>query len=138
MDKIIPEIGVSNMDTSLEFYSKLGFTKNMEGTVDDKGLQWCSLEFGDSQVWLQREDVDPDFQPGAPKGNGVTIYLRVDDVDAAYERTKTVGLQINILKEIETHSYGLREFKLADPDGYVWTIYHPVDEGSEESSGQDE
>ncbi len=40
MDKIIPEIGVSDMERSLDFYSKLGFTKNMEGTTDDKGLQW--------------------------------------------------------------------------------------------------
>ena len=136
MDKIIPEIGVSDMERSLAFYSKLGFTKNREGTTDDKGLQWCSLEFGDSQVWLQRSDVDPDYQPDAPKGNGVTIYLRVDDVDAAYDATKKAGLQMNILKEIETHWYGLREFKLADPDGYVWTIYKPADEGSQESTGE--
>jgi uncharacterized glyoxalase superfamily protein PhnB len=135
MDRVIPELGVSNMERSIEFYSKLGFEKTMDGTADDNGLQWCQMDYGHSKLWLQRQDVDPDFTGGAPVGNGVTICLRVDDVDATYDAISKAGYQIHITQELETMWYGLREFKLADPDGYTWTFYTPTDEAGESAGG---
>jgi uncharacterized glyoxalase superfamily protein PhnB len=134
MDTVIPEIGVSNLQNSIEFYSKLGFEKTLDGIVDDQGLQWCQMSLGDSKLWLQRQDVDPDFRGEVPVGNGVTIYLRVDDVDAAYESAQKAGFQMNIVREIETKPYNLREFKLCDLDGYAWTFYTPTGEAGEGSS----
>lgn len=137
MDRVIPEIGVANMERSMQFYGKLGFEKTMDGTVDEWGLQWCQMEMGGSKLWLQRQDVDPDFRGDAPVGNGVTIYLRVDNVDAAHDMVEQAGFQMNVVKEIETHWYGLREFKLADPDGYIWTFYTPTDETGEGAGGDE-
>src|SRR5688572_27277185 len=136
MDTVIPELGVTDIDRSIEFYSKLGFEKTMEGTVDEKGLQWCQLDFGESKLWLQRQDVDPDFRASAPVGNGVTVCLRVDDVDATYDSIQKAGYQMNITHQLESMWYGLREFKLCDPDGYNWTFYTPTGEAGE-SAGSD-
>jgi uncharacterized glyoxalase superfamily protein PhnB len=136
VDRTIPELGVVDMDRSIDFYNRLGFEKTMDGTVDEKGLQWCAMQLGDSSVWLQRLDVDPDFRADVPVGNGVTIYLRVDDVDASYERVRHAGFQMNVVAELESHWYGLREFKMCDPDGYTWTFYTPTEEG-QKSAGAD-
>ena len=126
MSKIITEIAVSDMQRSLEFYQMLGFEKVNTGVVDDKGSQWYSLALGDANLWLTREDIAQGVQMGEARGNGVNIYVTVDDVDAVYERVKTGGLQMNILKDIETFYYGLRQFSLADPDGYMLTLNMPV------------
>ena len=136
MTKIVPELVVSNMARSMEFYNTLGFTQDNEGIVDDNGSQWYSLVLGDSHVWLLREDVAEDLQKGIQRGNGVNLYLSVDDVDAMYEAVKGAGLQPNIVSEIETLWYGLRQFRLADPDGYIWTLNSPVEQEAADSLGQ--
>jgi len=40
MAKIVPELVVSNMARSMEFYNTLGFTQDNEGIIDDNGSQW--------------------------------------------------------------------------------------------------
>src|SRR5688572_30456808 len=120
MTQIVPELVVSNMTRTMEFYRTLGFTQDNEGIVDENGSQWSSLVMGAVHVWLLREDVAGDFQKGIQRGKGVHRYLSVDDVDAMYEEVRGAGLQPNMVKEIEALRYGLREFKVADPDGYVW------------------
>ena len=128
MPKIIPELVVAHMANSMAFYNTLGFVQDNEGVVDENGSQWYSLAMGDATVWLLREDTVEGFEGGAMRGVGVHLYLSVDDVDGLYEKLKAGGAMMNIVKEIETLWYGLREFKIADPDGYIWTINMPVNE----------
>lgn len=137
MAKIVTEIAVANMEQSLKFYEMLGFVKDNEGIVDEQGSQWNSLALGDTGLWHIREDIAGDLQKGAPRGNGVNIYVTVDDVDAVHERVRTGGLQMNIIRDIETAWYGLRQFSIADPDGYLLTINTPVaqEEGAEGGEG---
>ena len=125
MPKVIPELVVSDTEASKEFYEMLGFAKEMEGVLDDKGQQWYSLVMGDATVWVLREDTIEGFDKSAPRAPGVHLFLSVDNVDALYEKLQG---KANITKEIETQWYGLREFGLADPDGYHWVINMPVDE----------
>jgi uncharacterized glyoxalase superfamily protein PhnB len=133
MGKITTEIAVADIEESLQFYNALGFTKDNTGIVDEKGSQWYSLALGDAGLWLIRRDIVEDLDVDEAVGNGVNIYISVDDVDAVYEQVKTGGLQMNIIKDIETLWYGLRQFSLADPDGYMLTINMPVEqqEGAE-------
>jgi uncharacterized glyoxalase superfamily protein PhnB len=131
MAKVIPEIAVSDIQQSLEFYSALGFTKDNDGIIDDKGLQWCSLSMEGAALWLIREDIVDDLDPDEAKGNGVNIYLSVDDVDAIYGKMQASA---TIVKEIETLWYGLRQFSIVDPDGYLLTINMPVPQGERSES----
>jgi catechol 2,3-dioxygenase-like lactoylglutathione lyase family enzyme len=132
MAKVVPEIAVSDIERSLEFYSSLGFVKDNEGIVDDKGSQWYSLALGDAALWLIREDIVEDLDPDEERGNGITIYVSVDDVDAVYDKLKPEAM---IVKDIETMWYGLRQFSVSDPDGYLLTINMEVaQEGSPESA----
>jgi lactoylglutathione lyase len=125
MPRVIPELVVSNTEASREFYTMLGFVQDQEGILDDKGQQWYSLAMGDATVWLLREDTVEGYDASLQRGPGVHLYLSVDDVDALYEKLQG---KANITKEIETAWYGLRQFNVADPDGYTWTINMPVTE----------
>lgn len=58
---------------------------------------------------------------GAPPGNGLLLFFRVDDFDAALERARLLALKF----EEEPHvnpSTRTREFSLRDPDGYYVSI----------------
>jgi uncharacterized glyoxalase superfamily protein PhnB len=135
MAKITPEIVVSDLAQSQQFYETLGFVKEQEGIVDDNGAQWVSLNMGDAHLWLLRQDVAESLQEGSVRGNGVHLFLSVDDLDAMYEGISKAGLKMNIVKEIETLWYGLREFRLMDPDGYLWIVNMPVSQEAAESTG---
>lgn len=128
MSGIIPELAVSNMAQSLEFYGLMGFNKDADGIIDENGSQWSSLTMGDAALWLIRQDVVSELIQDEPRGNGVTVYIAVDDIDGLYGKLSNAGLQANIVKEIETMWYGLRQFTLADPDGYILTLNQQVEQ----------
>ena len=132
MAKVIPEIAVSDMEQALQFYNTLGFEKGDEGIVDEKGSQWYSLSMGDASIWLIRQDIVEDMQTDEALGNGVNIYVMVDNSDTVYNSARTAGFQPNIVKEIETMWYGQRHFSITDPDGYLITISSdaPKEEGA--------
>jgi uncharacterized glyoxalase superfamily protein PhnB len=68
---------------------------------------------------------------GAPGSDGgKSIYIAVDDADAAYERAKACGAAI--LEEPVDRDYGSREFICRDPEGNVWCLgtYWPKSGGT--------
>ena len=58
---------------------------------------------------------------GSPgSGGGKSIYIAVDDADAAYERAKAAGAKIE--EELVDRDYGSREFICRDPEGNIWAF----------------
>jgi catechol 2,3-dioxygenase-like lactoylglutathione lyase family enzyme len=57
----------------------------------------------------------------ATPGNGLLLFFRVDDVDAALHRAR--GLVERLQEEPHTNpNTGTKEFSILDPDGYYVTI----------------
>jgi len=78
------------------------------------------LAFGSAMIMLggTRDDEFGSFV-GSPDGNaGKSVYIAVDDADAAFARAKAAGAEI--LREPFDTSYGSRDFICADPEGVVW------------------
>jgi predicted enzyme related to lactoylglutathione lyase len=50
------------------------------------------------------------------RGLGVEIVLEVDDVDGCHERVADSGHPI--LEPLRDRPWGLRDFRISDPDGY--------------------
>ena len=51
---------------------------------------------------------------------GVELVLEVDDVDAEREQVAAAGWPVT--QEVTSRPWGLRDFRLLDPDGYYWRI----------------
>lgn len=51
------------------------------------------------------------------------VFIEVQDIDALHDRIKT---QAPIVMAIHTQWYGMREFAITDPDGYVITFAQRV------------
>ncbi|MGX9177530.1 VOC family protein [Mesorhizobium sp. BHbdii] len=85
-------------------------------------VRHAELTFGSSMIMLGTARDDKFGQMiGAPgPGGGRSIYVAVDDADAAYARAKKTGAEI--LEELTDRDYGSREFICRDPEGNVWSF----------------
>jgi uncharacterized glyoxalase superfamily protein PhnB len=82
----------------------------------------AELIFGSSIVMLgtAREDSYGKMVGAPGSGGGKSIYVAVDDADAAYVRAKSAGAEM--LEELTDRDYGSRDFICSDPEGNVWSF----------------
>ena len=120
-NKLIPELSVTNIDKSKEFYLKLGF-KIMYERKEDK---FAFLELEGNQLMI--EEINDNWNTGKleyPFGRGINISMTVSDIDNYYQ--ELVNKNITFFKDIMTNEYDVndktyldKEFLIQDPDGYL-------------------
>lgn len=103
--QLIPMQPVQHLPASIAFYTSLGFA--VENRNDDWG--WAMLCFGACRLMLD-QSINP--HPGAPRAT--VLYLYPDDIDAYHAELRTRGIDV---PELHTTFYGMREFRIVDPDG---------------------
>jgi lactoylglutathione lyase len=116
------ELFVEDMDRAIAFYRDvLGFVLLRR----DDG--YASIRRGEVVLGIgpiaKLPDVGGYFtrpRLARNRGLGVEIVLEVEDVDAEYERVTAAGWQI--VETLQERSWGLKDFRLADPDGYYLRI----------------
>ncbi|MDD5127128.1 MAG: VOC family protein [Dehalococcoidales bacterium] len=120
MGTLSPMLSVRNMRETIEFYEKaLGFKMRM-AYPDAGNPQYVDL-VKDGMVlmftpakssplgWLQK--------PGA----GVNLYMMIDgDIDEYYRQLK--DRNVPIIADIKDEPYGIRDFTVADNNGYKLTF----------------
>lgn len=120
-NSLIPELSVTNIEKSKEFYLNLGF-KIMYERKEDK---FCFLYLEDNQIMI--EEINNNWNVGEmkyPFGNGINISMTVSDIDSFYENI--ISKKIVLFRKIKTSKYRVddiiyedKEFLLQDPDGYL-------------------
>jgi lactoylglutathione lyase len=120
--KLTPNLLVSNVERSLAFYvDMLGCERGM--TVPDASpFVFASVTSGPVEIFLNDAVTAVKEYPafaGKPIGATGTLYIEVDGVDALHDRLKP---KVKIVMPIATQFYGMREFAIQDPDGYVLTF----------------
>ena len=119
----IPELSVTNLNESLNFYKTLGFkieyerTENKFTFISLGEIQFMLQEISDNNKWA----VSPLTYPF---GNGINFQLEVDNLDKIYNNLKDKNYKIAF--DIEENWYrqndkllGNKEFLVQDPDGYL-------------------
>ena len=120
--KLTPNLLVSNVERSLAFYvDTLGFERGM--TVPDASpFVFASVVSGSVEVFFNDAATAVKEYPGfggKPIGATGTLFIEVEGVDALHARLKST---VKIVMPIVTQFYGMREFAISDPDGYVITF----------------
>ena len=120
-NKLIPELSVTNIDKSKEFYLKLGF-KVMYERKEDK---FAFLELEGNQLMI--EEINDNWNTGKleyPFGRGINISMTINDINKYYQ--ELVNKNIIFFKDIMTNEYNVngktyldKEFLIQDPDGYL-------------------
>jgi lactoylglutathione lyase len=118
------ELFVTDLDRTERFYeSVLGLipTRHPGGYV---ALRGGGVEIGLGSVGNLR--IGHHFRHAnfvEPRGLGVEIVLEVDDVDACYLKAqRAIALTPGALERIKDQEWGLRDFRIVDPDGYYLRV----------------
>jgi uncharacterized glyoxalase superfamily protein PhnB len=124
--KLTPNLLVANVERSLAFYvDTLGFARGMT-VPDESPLVFASVTSGAVEIFLNDAATAVKDYPafaGRPLGATGTMFIEVEGVDALHDRLKA---SVKIVMPIVTQFYGLREFAIEDPDGYVITLAERV------------
>ncbi|MBO5138651.1 MAG: VOC family protein [Bacilli bacterium] len=120
-NKLIPELSVTNINKSKEFYTNLGFKIKYER----KETNFCFLELQNNQIMI--EQINNNWETGTleyPFGRGINISMTVKDINLIYQNA--IDNQYKIFKEIMINKYRVEEkiieeheFLIQDPDGYL-------------------
>jgi catechol 2,3-dioxygenase-like lactoylglutathione lyase family enzyme len=116
------ELFVSDMQESIDFYTNvLGFERT-KGEPDYVPVRSGAvlIALGPASGLPKKHHFNPDIQRSR-RGLGVEIVLEVNDVRSYFEKVKASGYQ-GILSPLRKQSWGLTDFRVADPDGYYLRI----------------
>ncbi len=120
-NSLIPELSVSNIERSKDFYLKIGFEIMYERNEN----KFCFIKLEENQIML--EENNNNWNTGEmeyPYGRGINISMSINDIDKMYNDLKKKN--ITFFKELEIHDYRVndkiyhdKEFLIQDPDGYL-------------------
>lgn len=113
-EQLVTEILVTDIQRSTHFYRTLGFQLLRDGG-DFVELTWEDhrLFLAEISAFPQIEHVDLPPHPAFPVAN---VRVMVADVDRYWNLANEIGAKVII--PIADRYYGLRDFTIADPDGF--------------------
>ncbi|MBE5821414.1 MAG: VOC family protein [Clostridiales bacterium] len=125
-NKLIPELTVSNLQESINFYvGLLGF----EIKYERKENLFTFLELEDIQIMIQEHNNEDEEKWNVgkleyPYGRGINFQIELNNIDNIYNRL--IENNYPIAFDIEKNWYrqndillGNKEFLVQDPDGYL-------------------
>ncbi len=118
---LIPELSVSNIEASKQFYQSIGFSV----VYERKENKFCFLQLEENQLMI--EEINENWNTGTleyPFGRGMNLSMTVSNISAFYEKILKLGYPIFRKLEEDTYRVGEeevtdQEFLIQDPDGYL-------------------
>ncbi len=129
--RLVPELIVSDIGSSVEFYTRLlGF----DVMFDRPEERFAYLDRQGAQLMLE-QPTNRSFLLGDlqfPYGRGMNLQIDVDDLDVLYDSVVKAGGRVVLPLEekwyrVGDDSFGQRQFVVADPDGYLLRFCQPAD-----------
>ena len=113
-EQLVTEIVVRDIGRSVEFYGRLGFELLRDGG-DFVELSWEDhrLFLAELSAFRDVRGAAPATPPPFPVAN---VRVMVPNVDEYWKLVNEVGAQIIV--PVADRYYGLRDFTIADPDGF--------------------
>lgn len=112
--QLVVELLVRDLATARRFYEAFGFTcvRQTEG--------FAVLTWEESQLFLDERPglTDPPTDPS------MNIRVMVQDTDSFWRVARELGARV--VSPIADRFYGLRDFTIADPDGYGVRFAHEI------------
>ena len=114
IEQLVTEIVVSDIRRSIDFYRRLGF-ELLRDAGDFAELTWEDhrLYLAEHSAYRDPRVAAPAAAPSFPLAN---VRVMVADVDRWWQRANEIGARVVI--PVADRYYGLRDFIVADPDGF--------------------
>src|SRR5690349_11814021 len=109
MGQAVPELPVADVESAQQHYrDALGF---------EIGWLYPNKEIGA----VSRDDVVLFFRRKKPPFEPAVHWVHVEDIDGSYQELRSLGA--NIVDPLEKKPWGLRQFKVKDPDGNLFYFF---------------
>ena len=113
---ITVELFVPDVDASARFYTEnLGF-ELLRIEREGEHATFAVVALGRALMLIAHDGLAAGVGLSKGSGEGISVRIMVDDVDAVYARAKERSL--TIVADIGDRYYGLRDFSLQDGDGF--------------------
>jgi catechol 2,3-dioxygenase-like lactoylglutathione lyase family enzyme len=126
--KLTPNLFVRDVERSLAFYTEtLEFERGFTVPAQPP-YAFASAVSGSVEIFFNELSSGVKEYPGLdgrPIGATGTMFIEVEGVDALHARLEK---HVPIVMPIHTQWYGMREFAIADPDGYVITFAERIEQ----------
>jgi catechol 2,3-dioxygenase-like lactoylglutathione lyase family enzyme len=123
-EQLVTEILVRDIKRSTHFYARLGFQLLRDGG-DFVELTWENhrLFLAELSAFREIKPVDLQQRPAFPPAN---VRVMVPNVDHYWKLANEIGAAVIV--PIGNRYYGLRDFTIADPDGFGVRFATTLDE----------
>ena len=129
LQSLIPNIMVQDVNATMDYYTaSLGFSV-IDTNPTEGELEWGYVKRGEVGLMFQEVSSIKNEYPGLsalPVGGALTLYIRIQDIEAFYESLEG---KVKIIKTLNTTFYGAKEFALEDINGFILT-FSEMKEGS--------
>src|SRR5438105_11665347 len=131
--KLTPNLIVSSVERSVAFYvDVLGFARGLR-VPEQPPLVFASVTSGDVEIFFNDTAAalkeHPDWSGKTKPSAGNSMFIEIEEtggVDALHARIKG---KARVVIPLITQWYGMREFAVEDPDGFVITFAERVAQG---------
>ncbi len=131
-NKLVPELSVTNLEKSIDFYTKLGFKVEYER----KEAKFAFLSFQGSQIML--EEINNHWETGKlkyPFGRGINFQIQVKDIKPILVALKKIKHSLKVEPKDNWYRKGKKllgnkEFLVMDPSGYLLRFSQDIGEKS--------
>ena len=126
---VCPELFVPDVGAAIRFYTgKLGFTLYRVDPPGEPGAasEFAILTLGRATIMFAQDRLYAAMggSTDSPRGVAIDVRIMVDDADAMYNRCREAG--VAIVHDIADRYYGLRDFIIADPNGFRLRFAAPL------------
>ncbi len=122
---VVPYLTVPDARAAIAWYvDALGAVKIGEPIVMDDGrIGHAELELAGGLLYLADEYPEIGLKAPSPQANSVSLMMEVSDTDAALERARILGAQV---QREPYENYGTRNAAIIDPSGHRWMLSGPA------------
>ncbi|MBD1364715.1 glyoxalase [Mucilaginibacter sp. ZT4R22] len=121
MESLSPNIFVTDINKTIEFYTLLGFGVAMSVPETGPGLVWAMMVKGNVTMMFQSMESLGEELPQIKRtdGGSLLLYIKLSGIRAFFEDIKE---KVTVLKGLEKTFYGATEFSILDNNSYVLTF----------------
>lgn len=121
--KLTPNLVVRDVARSMEFYrDMLGFQTTI--TVPDQSpYVFGAITNGSVEIFFNDQKAVLEEYPalGAkPIGGSLTLFIEIEGIEELFQKVQQHGVKITM--PMKDQFYGMREFAMEDPEGWVITF----------------
>jgi catechol 2,3-dioxygenase-like lactoylglutathione lyase family enzyme len=120
--KLTPNLLVADVSRSLDFYADvLGFDRGIH-VPDAPPFVFGSVTAGALEIFFNEVSTATKEYPalaGRPLGASGTMFIEIDGIESYFGELQG---KVPIVTPLVSQWYGMKEFAIADPDGYLITF----------------